>query len=139
MNPAPAAEGARIATLRDRLEESLIRSLPDVRVNGDRARRLPNTSNLTFASAAGEALVIALDLQGIACSTGAACSSGAIEPSHVLFAIGLSPEDARSSLRFSLGRPTTSDEMDHAIRIIPATVERLRALSPLSATAVHAR
>jgi cysteine desulfurase len=98
-----------------------------------------NTTNLTFAGAAGEALVIALDLQGVACSTGAACSSGAIEPSHVLTAIGLSPEDARSSLRFSLGRPTTAEEVEQAIALIPSVVERLRALSPLSVVTASAR
>ena len=131
----------QLAILRDRLERALVGSLPSVRINGDAKWRIPNTTNLAFAGASGESLVIALDLQGVACSTGAACSSGAVEPSHVLLAIGLSPDDARSSLRFSLGRPTTSDEIESAIEIIPAAVERLRALSPLSAsaTAVNAR
>jgi len=128
-----------IEILRDRLEETLMRSLPSVRVNGDRSRRVANTTNLAFAGAGGEALVIALDLQGISCSTGAACSSGAVEPSHVLLAIGLSPDEARSSLRFSLGRTTTPQEIDRAIAIIPPTVERLRALSPRAVSAVHAR
>jgi cysteine desulfurase len=131
------ADGAsRIRTLRDRLEESLLNKIPGARVNGDTSRRVPNTSNLLFPGAGGEALVIALDLDGIACSTGAACSSGSIEPSHVLLMAGLSDEDARSSLRFSLGRPTSADEIDRAISVIPAAVERLRALSPLSAGAV---
>jgi cysteine desulfurase len=94
---------------------------------------------LAFTAANGEALVIALDLQGIACSTGAACSSGAVEPSHVLLAIGLSPEEARSSLRFSLGRATSAAEIDRAIAIIPATVERLRALSPRGVAAMQTR
>jgi cysteine desulfurase len=131
----------QLAILRDRLERALVGSLPSVRINGDAKWRIPNTTNLAFAGASGESLVIALDLQGVACSTGAACSSGAVEPSHVLLAIGLSPDDARSSLRFSLGRTTTSDEIESAIEIIPAAVERLRALSPLSAsaTAVNAR
>jgi cysteine desulfurase len=133
------ADVARIENLRDRLEETLLNSLPSVHVNGDRRRRVANTTNLAFTAAGGEALVIALDLQGIACSTGAACSSGAVEPSHVLLAIGLSPDEARSSLRFSLGRATTPAEIDRAVAIIPATVERLRALSPRSAAAVHAR
>jgi cysteine desulfurase len=88
-------------------KRTLLNSLASVRVNGDRSRRVPNTTNLAFTAAGGEALVIALDLQGVACSTGAACSSGAVEPSHVLLAIGLSPDEARSSLRFSLGRTTT--------------------------------
>ena len=111
-------------------------------VNGDRSRRVPNTSNLSFPGAGGEALLIALDLQGVACSTGAACSSGSTEPSHVLLAAGLSHDDARSSLRFSLGRPTTVAEIDRAIEVIPAVVERIRALSPRereSAAAMPAR
>jgi cysteine desulfurase len=129
-----AADAARLAILRDKFESALL-SLPGVRVNGDARCRVANTCNLTFDAAGGEALVIALDLQGIACSTGAACSSGAVEPSHVLTAIGLTPDRARSSLRFSLGRPTTAEEIDRAIEIIPAVVERLRALSPLSVPA----
>jgi len=133
-----AADASRIAALRDRLEQALVAEIPSVRVNGDRARRVSNTSNLTFTAAGGEALMIALDLQGVACSTGAACSAGAVEPSHVLLAMGLSPDDARSSLRFSLGRPTTAEEIDHAIRVIPGVVDHLRALSPLSASMLSA-
>jgi cysteine desulfurase len=132
-------DSARIESLRDRLEEMLVSSLASVRVNGDRSRRVPNTTNLAFTAAGGEALVIALDLRGVACSTGAACSSGAVEPSHVLLAIGLSPDEARSSLRFSLGRTTTAAEIDRAADIIPPAVERLRALSPRSESAMHAR
>ncbi len=125
------ADVVRLAALRDRFENALL-ALPGVRVNGSVRERAPNTSNLSFEAAGGEALVIALDLQGVMCSSGAACSSGAVEPSHVLTAMGLTPEQARSSLRFSLGRPTTEHEIDEAIRIIPPVVERLRALSPLS-------
>ena len=124
------ADAPRLAALRDRFENALL-ALPGVRVNGSVRERAPNTSNLSFDAAGGEALVIALDLQGVMCSSGAACSSGAVEPSHVLTAIGLTPDQARSSLRFSLGRPTTEQEIDEAIRIIPPVVERLRALSPL--------
>ena len=124
------ADAPRLAALRDRFENALL-ALPGVRVNGSVRGRAPNTSNLSFDAAGGEALVIALDLQGVMCSSGAACSSGAVEPSHVLTAIGLTPDQARSSLRFSLGRPTTEQEIDEAIRIIPPVVERLRALSPL--------
>jgi cysteine desulfurase len=134
-----ADEPTRIAALRDRLERELLAAIPVVRRNGDGVRRVWNTTNLLFAGAGGEALVIALDLQGIACSTGAACSSGAVEPSHVLLAIGLSAEEARSSLRFSLGRHTTADEIDFAAAIIPGVVERLRALSPLTAGTIGAR
>jgi cysteine desulfurase len=125
------ADVVRLAALRDRFENALL-ALPGVRVNGNLRERAPNTSNLSFEAAGGEALVIALDLQGVMCSSGAACSSGAVEPSHVLTAMGLTPEQARSSLRFSLGRPTTEHEIDEALRIIPPVVERLRALSPLS-------
>jgi cysteine desulfurase len=128
------SDAARMAALRDRFESALL-SLPGVHMNGDPHHRVANTCNVSFDAAGGEALVIALDLQGISCSTGAACSSGAVAPSHVLTAIGLSPERARSSLRFSLGRPTTPEEIDRAIEIIPAVVERLRALSPLSVPA----
>jgi cysteine desulfurase len=125
-----AEEMTRIGALRDRLEAALLERIPRASVNGDRRHRVPNTLNLTFAGAGGEAMVISLDLQGIACSTGAACSSGSTEPSHVLIAAGLSYDDARSSLRLSLGRPTTAAEIDYAIEKIPAVVERLRALSP---------
>jgi cysteine desulfurase len=130
-----ASSAIRLGGLRDRFEKSLLNALPGVKVNGSVEHRVPNTCNLFFDAAGGEALVIALDLQGVMCSSGAACSSGAVEPSHVLTAIGLLPDQARSSLRFSLGRPTTEHEIDEAIRIIPPVVERLRALSPLSAGA----
>ncbi len=123
---------ARVTSLRNRLEDALLASCSEARVNGNRAHRVSTTSNISFPAAGGEALVIALDLQGIACSTGAACSSGAVGPSHVLMAIGLSPDEARSSLRFSLGRMTTAEEIDQVIAIIPQAVERLRALSPLN-------
>jgi len=123
-------DAARIAPLRDRLESALIERIPSARVSGDRKYRVPNTTNISFPGAAGEALLIALDLQGVECSTGAACSSGSTEPSHVLTAAGLSRDDARASLRFSLGRPTTAAEIDRAIEIIPGVVERIRALSP---------
>jgi cysteine desulfurase len=123
-------DAARIVPLRDRLESALLERIPFARVNGDRSHRVPNTTNISFPGAAGEALLIALDLQGVECSTGAACSSGSTEPSHVLTAAGLSRDDARASLRFSLGRPTTAAEIDRAIEVIPGVVERIRALSP---------
>ena len=135
-------DSARISSLRDRLEVALIERIPAVRRNGDSTRRVPNTSNLEFPGAGGEALLIGLDLLGIECSTGAACSSGSTEPSHVLLASGLSYDEARSSLRFSLGRATTASEIEHAITVIPAVVERIRALSPrepASAAAMPAR
>jgi cysteine desulfurase len=134
-----AADASRVRALRDRLEQALLEKIPAARVNGDRTQRVPNTANFTFSSAGGEALVIALDLQGVECSSGAACSSGSVEPSHVLTAIGLSDDEARSSIRISLGRPTAAAEIDQAIRVIPGVVERLRALSPNSVSEVPAR
>jgi cysteine desulfurase len=125
-----AQDASRISALRDRLEQGLLSRVPCSQVNGGRAPRTPNTTNITFPGIEGEALVIALDLKGLACSTGAACSSGAVEPSHVLTAVGLSPEEARASLRFSLGRHTTSADIDFALKIVPAAVEQLRELSP---------
>jgi cysteine desulfurase len=92
---------------------------------------VPNTTNICFDGIEGEALVIALDLQGLAVSTGSACSSGAIEPSHVLTAMGLSRDQAKSSIRFSLGKQNTAEDIDFALSVIPATVARLRSLSPI--------
>jgi cysteine desulfurase len=99
-------------------------------VNGLGAPRVPNTTNLWFDHVEGEALVIALDLKGLAVSSGAACSSGALDPSHVLLAMGLSQQCARSSIRFSLGKQTTQDDVDFAVRVVPETVARLREISP---------
>jgi cysteine desulfurase len=124
------ADAKHVSTLRDKLEQGLLDRVQQVRVNGGGVPRTPNTTNLMFSGIDGEALVIALDLKGLACSVGAACSSGAVEPSHVLTAIGLSQEDAKSSLRFSLGRHTTESEIDFALEVIPAAVTHLRALSP---------
>ncbi len=126
-----AAESARIAGLRDRLERGICERVPDVGVNGDVAHRVPNTTNLTFDGIEGEAMVIALDLQGISCSTGAACSSGAIEPSHVLTAMGLSAESARATLRISLGKQNSEADVDRVLEVLPGVVARLRALSPV--------
>jgi len=123
-------ESERTRVLRDRLEQGLLSRVPQAWVNGVHAPRVPNTSNMTFPFIEGEAMVIALDLKGIACSTGAACSSGATEPSHVLTALGLAPENARATLRLSLGRQTTEAEIDFALATIPQVIERLRGLSP---------
>jgi cysteine desulfurase len=126
-----AAGVMRMSGLRDRLENGILGNVPLTGVNGSRVQRLPNTTNIYFEHVEGEALVIALDLKGVACSTGAACSSGAIEPSHVLTAIGRPPEIARASLRFSLGYLNTSEDIDHTLEVLPETVHRLRELSPL--------
>jgi cysteine desulfurase len=125
-----AEDAQRLSALRDKLQQGLLQRVPQSRVNGGGAPRTPNTSNIVFPGVEGEALLIALDLKGLACSTGAACSSGAVEPSHVLTAIGLPPEEARASLRFSLGRHTTSADIDFALNVVPAAVAQLRELSP---------
>ena len=125
-----ANDAKRLGALRDQLEHGLVNRVAYARINGARAVRTPNTANLVFPGVEGEALLIALDLKGLACSTGAACSSGAVEPSHVLTAIGLPAEEARASLRFSLGRHTTQADVDFALQIIPAVVAQLRQLSP---------
>jgi cysteine desulfurase len=120
----------RISALRNRLEDSILDNIPMAVRNGDRERRLPTTSNIHFVHIEGEGFVIAMDLKGIACSTGAACSSGSVEPSHVLSAIGLSRDQARSSIRFSLGRMSTAEDIDYALEVLPGVVDQLRALSP---------
>src|SRR5579859_230736 len=123
-------DAARISRLRDTLERGILARVPDSRVNSANAPRTPNTSNLLFPGLEGEALIIALDLKGLACSTAAACSSGAVEPSHVLTAIGLPASEARASIRFSLGRHTTESEIAAALELVPAAVSHLRKLSP---------
>jgi cysteine desulfurase len=128
---AQSADLEKMAGFRDRLEAGILKSVEACGVNGDGAARVPNTTNIYFDYIEGEALVIALDLKGLAISTGAACSSGAIEPSHVLTAMGLSPERARASIRFSLGKQNTSEDIDFALQLIPATVARLREISPV--------
>jgi cysteine desulfurase len=127
---------AEMSAMRDRLESSILESVDATGVNGQGAPRVPNTSSIYFDHVEGEALVIALDLKGLAVSSGAACSSGAIEPSHVLLAMGLSQQRARGSLRLSLGKQTTREEVDFAIQIIPETVARLREISPVYQKAV---
>jgi cysteine desulfurase len=124
-------ETSRMAAMRDRLENSVVQKVESAGVNGEGARRVPNTSNIYFDYIEGEALIIALDLKGLAVSTGAACSSGAIEPSHVLTAMGLRPDRARASIRFSLGKQNTAGDIEFAIDLVPAQVARLRELSPL--------
>ncbi len=119
-----------IAALRDRLEAGILDRVPHTAVQGRDAPRVANTANIRFDGVEGEAMVIALDLRGFSVSSGAACSSGAVEPSHVLTAIGLSKEQARSCLRFSMGEANTVDEVDALISAVAACAERLRKLSP---------
>ncbi|HKV76669.1 MAG TPA: aminotransferase class V-fold PLP-dependent enzyme [Candidatus Sulfotelmatobacter sp.] len=120
----------KMAAMRDRLEHGILAQVDEAGVNGAGAPRVPNTTNIHFDHIEGESLVIALDLKGLAVSTGAACSSGAIEPSHVLIAMGLRPDQARASIRFSLGKQTTESDIDYALSLVPETVARLRAISP---------
>jgi cysteine desulfurase len=124
-----AEESQRLTSLRDRLEANVLTRIPGTGVNGGRSQRTPNTSNLYFDAVDGEAMVIALDLRGFAVSTGSACSSGAITPSHVLTAMGLSADRARSSLRFSLGRSTTVEQVDALLDALEASVHHLRRIS----------
>ena len=124
-----AEDSERLTMLRDRLENTVLDRIPGTGVNGSRWNRVPNTSNLYFDGIDGEAMVIALDLRGFAVSTGAACSSGALSPSHVLKAIGLSDDRARASMRFSLGRTNTVEQVDALIEAINASVAHLRRIS----------
>jgi cysteine desulfurase len=121
----------QMAALRDRLQQEILAQIDETSVNGDGAPRVPNTTNVRFDHIEGESLVIALDLKGLAVSTGAACSSGAIEPSHVLIAMGLNKDQARASIRFSLGKQTTEEDIDATLALVPETVARLRELSPV--------
>jgi cysteine desulfurase len=128
--PQGAVNPQSLAALRDRLEQGILSQVEEAGVNGSGAERVANTSNLFFDHVESEALVIALDLKGLAVSGGSACQSGSTEPSHVLTAMGLSVARARASLRISLSRLTTEDEVDCALALIPAAVARLRRLSP---------
>jgi cysteine desulfurase len=120
---------ARIALLRDRLESRIVSGVAGVRVNGDVNHRLPHLTNLSFDGIEGEAAVIALDLAGVAASTGSACSSGSLEPSHVLMGMGLRAEVVQSSVRFSLCYHNSEEEIDRAVEILTGVVARLRGLS----------
>jgi cysteine desulfurase len=123
-------ESVRVVALRDRLERGILDRVPSAGVNGNAVRRTPNTTNIYFDGLEGEAMVISLDLKGFAVSSGAACSSGAVEPSHVLLAIGLTRERARASLRFSLGRSNTESQVDALIDAVAESASHLRHLSP---------
>ncbi|MGD1023478.1 MAG: cysteine desulfurase family protein [Candidatus Sulfotelmatobacter sp.] len=120
----------KMSALRDRLQQGILAQAEEAGVNGGATPRVPNTANIYFDHIEGEAMVISLDLKGLAVSTGAACSSGAIEPSHVLMAMGLTANRARSSIRFSLGKQNTPEDIDFALALVPEVVARLRELSP---------
>ena len=121
---------ARMAALRDHLEDAIVSLVPETRINGKNAQRVPNTANILFEHVGGDALVLALDELGVAASRGAACTAGEADPSSVLMAMGLTGEQSRSSLRFSLGKQNTAAEIEHAISVLPDAVHRLRSASP---------
>ena len=127
----------RIAKLRDRFEQDLLTMIEGVRRNGTDEPRLPNTSNLTFTGIEAETALLLFDTAGLCCSAGSACSSGSINPSHVLTAMGVTRDEARSSLRFSLGRTTTDADIDRALEIIPRIIAKLRALQPMGGSPVR--
>jgi cysteine desulfurase len=124
---------AHTRSLRDRFEAGVEARVSDIVFNGDRERRLPHLSNISFRFVEGEGLLINLDMQGVAVSTGSACSSGSLEPSPVIRALGRDDELARGSIRFSLGKDTTAEEIDYVLEVLPRAVENLRRLSPLYA------
>ncbi len=124
-------ETAHLRSLRDRLERGLMERIPHVKLNGHREKRLPNTTNLSFEFVEGESLLLSMDMQGIAASSGSACTSGSLEPSHVLVAMGLKHEVSHGSVRFSLGKDNTVEDIDFVIETIPPIVERMRSMSPL--------
>ena len=130
-----AGEATRVGALRDRLEEQILSAVPGTAVNGARSPRVPNTTNISFDRVEAESLLIALDLEGVAVSTGSACSSGTLEPSHVLKAMGLPVHRTQNSLRFSLGLFSTGEEVDYVVRVLPRLVEKLRNLTRKPVTA----
>ena len=122
---------SHLQNLRDRLEQGIKARIPQVVLNGHPTQRLPNTLNMSFLDVEGESLLLNLDLEGIAVSSGSACTSGSVEPSHVLLAMGIPPEIAQSAIRFSLGWSNTEAEIDYVLEVLPRLVQRLRAISPL--------
>ena len=125
-----AAEEDKIKALRDKFYQNIINKIPRVRLNGHPENRLAGLLNLTFEGIEGEALLLSLDLKGVAASSGSACTSGAVEPSHVLLSMGVKPEFAQSSIRFSLGRSNTMEDVEYTSEILVEIVERLRQMSP---------
>jgi cysteine desulfurase len=122
-------EGVRLAALRARLEDAILAAIPGTALNGERESRVPNTTNISFEAVEAESLLIALDLEGVAVSTGSACSSGTLEPSHVLRAMGLPSPRTQNSIRFSLGAGNTEAEVDFVVSKLPALVDKLRSLT----------
>jgi cysteine desulfurase len=127
---AMEVELTQVAALRDRLEKALVEAIPNCFVTGNPANRLPNTANVAFEFIEGEAILLLLNEEGIAASSGSACTSGSLEPSHVMRAMGVPYTAAHGATRFSLSRDTTAEEIDTVIRVMPGIIERLRKLSP---------
>lgn len=127
----------RVRELRDKLERGIIERIPGVEVNGDHESRIPNVLNMSFRHAEGEALLISLDLEGVAVSTGSACQSGSIEPSHVIQALHLPRDLAHGTLRFSLSKKTTEEEIDYVLETLPNIVEKLRKMAPAHAESAN--
>lgn len=127
------SEIEHLKSLRDRLEKGMAERVPHIKVNGHMEKRLPNTSNISFEFVEGESLLLNLDMKGIAASSGSACTSGSLEPSHVLIAMGLTHELSHGSVRFSLGKSNTAEEIDFLLETMPPIAERMRAMSPLYA------
>jgi cysteine desulfurase len=125
------AKQVRMLHLRKRLEEGLLSTIPHVRLNGHPTKRLPSTANFCFEFIEGESLVLSLDMEGVAVSSGSACTSGSSDPSHVLLAMGIPPATAQGSVRFSLGSENSEADIDYVLEVLPRIVERLRAMSPL--------
>ena len=125
-----ASESIRLTKLRDYFIQEIMSKIKDATLNGHLSQRLPNNINLSFAGIEGESMMLSLDLAGIACSTGSACSSNTLEPSHVILALGINPESAHSSLRFSLGKETTKQDLDYTIKQLIKIIQRLRNISP---------
>jgi len=126
-----ASESARLSALKERLRKGILDRIPKVRVNGDREHGLPNTLNCSFPGAEGEAILLSLDLEGIEVSTGSACASGSLEPSHVLVATGVGPELAHGSIRFSMGRGSTEEDADRVVEVLVPAIDRLRRMTTI--------
>ncbi|MDI6717319.1 MAG: aminotransferase class V-fold PLP-dependent enzyme, partial [Actinomycetota bacterium] len=126
-----ASEENRLSELRDYLIRGVFEKIPNVRLNGHPKKRLPNNVSFCLIGAEGEAILLSLDMEGISCSSGSACTSGTLDPSHVLLAMGIPAEIAHSSLRLTLGAQTKKEDIDYVLNVLPPIVERLRAMSPL--------
>jgi cysteine desulfurase len=126
------SNNSHVKRLRDKLIQGILERIPDVYLTGHPTNRLPNNASFVFKNAEGESILLGLDLKGVCASSGSACTSGSLEPSHVLLAMGIPPEDAHGSVRLTLGRDNTEEDVDYVLEILPPIVQRLRAMSPFS-------